>query len=214
MTEQEGVIKYRLLHNDKAISPTFPFADLNAWRHILYRLELIGQDPQRYDGYGFGNISLRTAGEKFLISGTQTGHLPMLSPDHYAVIERAEPELNRLVSYGRIKPSSEALTHAMIYEQDPAIAAVIHVHCPEIWRHTHEMDLPHTRKEVAYGSVEMVAAVKKLFTSGRLKRSSIFSMLGHEDGVVAFGEDLGQAACLLIRQLSLALTIEQRLKNR
>jgi hypothetical protein len=32
---------------------------LNAWRKIMYMTALIGQDPARYGGYGFGNISCR-----------------------------------------------------------------------------------------------------------------------------------------------------------
>ena len=56
---EEGVIRFDLEFT--AVSPvTIPALDeLNAWRRILRQLGLIGQDPSRYGGYGFGNISRR-----------------------------------------------------------------------------------------------------------------------------------------------------------
>ncbi len=51
---------------------------------------LIGQDPARYDGYDFGNVSQRIGDidaphgkRSFIISGTQTGHLQELDSRHY-----------------------------------------------------------------------------------------------------------------------------------
>lgn len=207
MPEQEGVIKYRLFHSERAIEADIATTRLNAWRHVLHRLNLIDQQADRYDGLGYGNISARIDTERFLISGTQTGHLEMLDSSHFAVIEHADPELNQLTSYGLTKPSSEALTHAILYQQAPSIKAVIHVHCPEIWRHTNKLSLPHTAADIAYGTVAMVKAVESLFNESKLK-SPIFTMLGHKDGVIAFGDDIEHTALRLIQQLSLALEVE------
>lgn len=208
MAEQEGVIKYRLFHKDEALDTDYSISELNAWRKILHRLELINQQEGRYGGLGFGNISARIDTERFIISGTQTGHLNNLALKHFTVIDHADPELNSLTSHGLTKPSSEALTHAILYQQDPTINAVIHVHSPEIWRNTAALNLPHTAADIAYGTVEMVSAVKDLFNNNQLNKLPVFTMLGHEDGVVAFGANIGQTAALLIRQLSLALEVE------
>jgi ribulose-5-phosphate 4-epimerase/fuculose-1-phosphate aldolase len=212
MTEPDGVIKYLLNHTHQPIYHSCSLTEINAWRTIAVRLGLIGQNPGRYDNVGFGNISKRlNANEnKFIISGTQTGHLENLKQEHYCLIVKAEPHLNRLESCGLCKPSSESLTHASIYAQNPSIQAIIHAHSPEIWKNTVTLKLPHTSANVPYGTVEMVTAVEQIFKSGSLEMTSLFTMLGHEDGVVAFGRSMQEAALELINYLSLAISIEQQ----
>lgn len=200
MKEPEGVIKFELYHTSAPLPAGIDVRPINAWRTLFYRLGLIGQNPERYDGYGFGNISFKldnTMGQ-FIISGTQTGHLEELEIDHYCMVTGTEILKHRLHSSGLTKPSSEALTHACVYQQDPEIKAVIHVHSPELWIKTKVLGLPYTPVSVLYGSPEMAAAVKKLFTNGQLDTCSIFSMQGHEDGIVAFGRSLEAAAWALI----------------
>jgi ribulose-5-phosphate 4-epimerase/fuculose-1-phosphate aldolase len=209
MNETEGVIKYQLHHTDTPLANNIDPTALNAWRTVMFKLNLIGQNPHRYSGYGFGNISQRlsTSDLQFIISGTQTGHLSVLSRHDYCQVRRASPQTNEIVSNGECKPSSEALTHASVYLQNPQIQAVIHVHCPEIWQHTHDLNLAHTAADIAYGTPEMAEAVTELFKSGHWQQTAVFTMLGHEDGVMAFGNSLNQAGCALITQLALALEI-------
>jgi ribulose-5-phosphate 4-epimerase/fuculose-1-phosphate aldolase len=216
MTEPEGVIKYLLNHTFQPISATYPLTEINAWRTIAVRLELIGQNPGRYDNVGFGNISQRLDAHEnqFIISGTQTGHIENLGPEHYCLILKAEPQQNQLESCGLCKPSSESLTHASIYAQNPDIQAIIHAHSPEIWKHTSALKLPHTSANIPYGTVEMAVAVEQLFKSGNLEKSSLFTMLGHEDGVIAFGSNMQETALELINHLSRAISIEQQVLSR
>jgi len=210
MGEREGVIKYHLDHQPIDLPTGIDIAELNAWRTLLHRLNLINQIPEKYHGLGFGNISRRLVpgSEQFVISGTQTGHLQSLTLQHFALIQTASPELNRIQAIGLCAPSSESLTHACVYQQDPAIQAVIHVHSPELWHHTSTLRLPHTEADIPYGTPEMAQAVKNLFASGQLEGLPLFSMLGHEDGIVAFGPSLTAAATLLITQLVRAQIVE------
>jgi L-ribulose-5-phosphate 4-epimerase len=211
MSEREGVIKYHLDHQSIDLPTGVDITELNAWRTLLHRLNLIGRIPEKYHGLGFGNISRRLVpgGEQFVISGTQTGHLPRLTLQHYALIQDASPQGNSIRSTGPCAPSSEALTHACVYQQDPAIQAVIHVHSPELWHNTLALRLPHTEADIPYGTPEMAQAVRHLFVSGQLNDLPLFSMLGHEDGIVAFGPSLTAAAILLIARLVKAQTVEQ-----
>lgn len=211
MNEQEGVIKYRLEHRECDLAADLDIRQINAWRSLLFQLRLIGQAPGRYQGLGYGNISQRLQADKpgFLISGTQTGHLPCLQRNHFAIVEEALPLQNHIRSSGPCKPSSEALTHASVYLNDINTQTVIHVHCPTLWRHTLNLKLPHTAADIAYGSVAMATAVEKLFSSGELARLPLFSMLGHEDGIVVFGASPAEAASTLLTQLANALAIEQ-----
>ncbi len=202
MQETEGVIKYHLDHRQTAANPDWPLTTMNSWRCLLYKLELIGQTPKRYMGYGYGNISQRFTDEQFIISGTQTGGISKLLAQHYCLIEKVDLAHNQVDSSGPCQPSSEALTHASVYAQSKTINCVIHAHSPEIWQATQALQLPHTTPNIAYGTPEMAEAVSQLFQSKQLKKTSIFTMLGHEDGVVAFGHDFAQTACALINILA------------
>lgn len=211
MSEREGVIKYHLDHQSTDLPNDIDIYELNAWRTLLFRLKLIGQLPEKYNGLGFGNISRRMVpgSERFVISCTQTGHLATLTRQHYALINTASPHSNSIHSCGPCSPSSEALTHASVYQQAPSIQAVIHVHSPTLWHNTLSLRLPHTTADIPYGTPEMAQAVTNLFVSGQLDSLHLFSMLGHEDGIVAFGPSLPAAATLLIAQLVKAETVEQ-----
>ncbi|MFM8341245.1 MAG: class II aldolase/adducin family protein [Methylomonas sp.] len=210
MSEMEGVIKYHLNHQHKPLPTNINLNPLNAWRCVLYQLQLIGQNPEKYDGLGYGNISQRLAlnSSAFVISGTQTGHLAKLSLNDYALIDSASVERNQINSSGLTAPSSEALTHASVYQHDATAQAVIHVHSPQIWRQTLALNLPHTKAEIAYGTTEMAQAVKALMNSEQSNQLPLFTMLGHEDGIVAWGTTLEQAAAVLIQQLANAMALE------
>ncbi len=214
MTETEGVIKYKLDHHNIAIGKTISIAEINAWRTLLYKLKLIGQIKERYDGYGFGNISQRVNqpaphATQFIISGTQTGGIETLSQQHYCQVMKADPLKNTISSVGSIKPSSEALTHASVFQQDSSIQAVVHIHSPEIWKHTQRLQIAHTQANIAYGTPEMAIAVKKLMQTSQLKSEKIFTMLGHKDGVIAFADNLEKATLLLVKYYTKAIKIEQ-----
>ena len=97
MTEIEGVIKYQLTHVDTPANKDIDITELNAWRTVMHRLQLIGQTPDKYAGLGFGNISQRIDLQRFIISGTQTGQLASLSTDEYCIVNKADPLLNKIL---------------------------------------------------------------------------------------------------------------------
>lgn len=208
---QEGVIKYHLNHVNKPVSETASLFSLNAWRTLMHRLTLIGQQPDRYQGLGFGNISLRIMQTpNYIISGTQTGLTETLTAEDYCLIRHADPHLNTITSEGLCQPSSEALTHATVYQQNLGITGIIHVHSPEIWRQTETLGLPYTAADITYGTPEMALAVAQLFKAAKFKQHALFSMLGHEDGIISFGSSIEQAGQLIIHFLALALSIESQ----
>ena len=137
MSEQEGVIKFQLEHVPATPLPLDQLRELIAWRRVLFQLQLIGEDPLRYDGFGFGNISRLLppySTGSFAITGTQTGSLAELLPEHFSLVTACDPARNRVVSTGPVKPSSEAMTHAVLYRIDADLRCVMHVHSPHIWR--------------------------------------------------------------------------------
>ena len=207
MNEPEGVIKYQLSHQHIPLKTQCSIASLNAWRSVFYKLELIGQIENRYAGYGFGNISQRimTSDRQFIIAGTQTGGLNLLSIQNYCLVKQVNLKNNSLESIGETKPSSEALTHASVYQQNNNITSVIHVHSPDIWNKTKKLKLPFIADNIPYGTPEMADEVSRLLQESYPQPTGIFSMLGHEDGVVAYSDSLEKAAYLLIKTYSKAI---------
>ncbi|RME70408.1 MAG: class II aldolase/adducin family protein [Chloroflexi bacterium] len=217
MSQQEGVVKFQLEFKPAPPLPFDTLAELDAWRRIMVLLELIGQSPDRYGGYGYGNISQRIppfdlppAQPRFVITGTQTGGLPHLSAGHYVTVLECYPEENRVVAEGPIRPSAESLTHWMVYTQDPQARWVMHAHSPHIWRHAAALNLPVTRPDVPYGTPEMAAEVGRLFAETDVQARGIFSMGGHEDGIIAFGPTAAAAGMVLVTTLAQAMALDAR----
>ena len=171
MAETEGVIQFNCrlatpnteLHDDLA-------GPLLAWRAVLRRLKLIGQSDERYDGLGFGNISRRVPGsaQRFLIHRQpdqrrrQCGCRAFGLPSRVAILGRFQVE-----AAGALPPSSETLTHAMLYANDLELNWVLHGHCPEIWQHAEATGVATVGADVGYGSPQMAAAVADLLDDER-----------------------------------------------
>lgn len=216
----EGVIKFEAAHSVRPLDRT-RFVDmackLVAWREVMAKTQLVGQDPQRYGGAGYGNVSARVGApslgqglRKFLITGTQTGGKAMLGLDDFCVVDDYNYRRNAVTSFGMILPSSEAMTHGSLYDLSPHVRFVFHAHSPAIWRRARDLRLPTTDKKVAYGSPEMAEEVQRLYRSTGLAERKIFAMGGHEDGIVSFGHTPEEAGQVLVTELARAWEMECR----
>lgn len=192
----EGVIKYHCHWlKDEPVDESL-IRDLMQWRDRLYALGLIGV----YDnGIGFGNISIRLDESlEFVVSGTQTGHLPHLKAEHYSRVTAFNLAENSLACRGPVKASSESLTHAAIYSFQSNIKAVIHIHHAQLWKQL-LFRVPTTRPEVPYGTPQMATEMFRLLEQEDLSHQKILVMAGHEDGVLTFGESLTEAGEVLFQ---------------
>ncbi|MCK4587957.1 MAG: class II aldolase/adducin family protein [Gammaproteobacteria bacterium] len=207
MTSEEGIIKFQLDFSEAEPLPAEIFRELNIWRDQMFTVGLIGKDPDRYEGYSYGNVSQRlTPGKNaFIICGSQTGGIPLLNEQHYVTVDSCDFSNNRIEAHGPIKPSSESLTHGIIYQSDPSINFVLHVHSPEIWHLRQQLNIPCTSADAAYGTQEMVQEVRQLLGNDTVKNGHIFAMDGHEDGIVSFGTTGEIAAGVLTTLLNKAL---------
>ncbi len=206
MIQTEGVIQYQLTYRPGKLPTDTPVAGLLNWFSICRRHRLIGRDPARYDGYAYGNISIRCK-HGFIISGTQTGGLARLTPADLAWVSDFDIGQNQLTASGPARPSSEAMTHGQIYRALPTAKAVIHVHSSPLWRHAKTLEFPITPPEFGYGTPAMANAVGHLLTQ-RDTNVGIFAMGGHEDGIVAYGPDMNAAGDVLLNAMARAETIE------
>ena len=206
---EEGVIKFDLRYTAAAPGSIPGLEELNAWRRIFRQLGLIGQDPTRYSGCGFGNMSRRLPPydtprnhRPFVISGSQTGHLEELSSAGFATVNEYDAERNRIVANGPLEPSSESLTHGAVYNTHTNIRIVFHVHSPTIWRCAARLGLPATDAKIPYGTPAMAREVERLIEGSGCVENGVFVMGGHEDGIIAFGHTADEAGSVLIRALT------------
>jgi ribulose-5-phosphate 4-epimerase/fuculose-1-phosphate aldolase len=187
----EGYTKYQC---DWRIGPCLSvdvIAHLNQCRNRLHQAGLVGHYAA--DDVGYGNVSVRAAGSgAFIISGTQTGHIACTNEQHFSLVTGYDIDANRLSCTGPVQASSEALTHAAIYELDAAIGAVVHVHSAPLWQALQGI-MPTTDAGVAYGTPAMAHEFKRLYQQTDLPSLRIAVMAGHPEGIVTFGSSIDAA---------------------
>jgi len=192
MNRDEGYIKFNLNWKEK----TFDFSDneftqLNLYRNNLVELGLIGLYP---DGIGFGNISIRQANNRFIISGSATGGIKNLTKEHYALVTEYNLQNNHVICKGLTKASSESMSHAAIYQSNTNVNAVIHIHHQKLWEKLIHV-LPTTDKKAEFGTPEMAFEISKLSKTDL----GIIIMGGHPEGIISYGKNLEEAYTTLIK---------------
>ena len=218
MSVQEGIIKFHLEHQTADLEPR-RYGELScrlaAWRQVMSLTRLVGQNPDLYEGAGYGNVSARIGPpsaalgrRSFLITATQTSGKSEIDLGDFVVVERYDSRRNWVKSHGRQHPSSESMTHGAIYDLGPHIRCVLHAHSPALWRQARALRLPTTAPGVSYGSPGMAQEVQRLFRERAAAERQILAMGGHEDGILAFGRSPEETGQVLIRELARAFEIQ------
>ncbi|OYT16584.1 MAG: rRNA adenine methyltransferase [Bacteroidetes bacterium 4572_77] len=182
--EQEGIIKYQCDWEQKQLLEySAELKPLISWRDLAFQKGYIGVGVQ---GIGFGNISVRVGGQ-FLISASATGHLKKSSKRDFSLVKQWNFSENWLSCVGEKKASSESLSHAVVYEILPEVQMVLHIHHPELWM-KYKNILPATPSGIAYGTPEMALSISQLIKQKQNKKSGVFLMKAHEDGLIAYAQ--------------------------
>lgn len=194
----EGIVKFSCeWQKAEPLDPAI-IDELNRWRQVMYNCGLIGVDAE---GVGFGNISQRLGNDEFVITGSGTGLIKMLTNEHYTVVEKSDVCRNRVFAHGSIIASSESMTHAVLYSCDSKINAVVHVHSKLLWERFVD-ELPTSSSLAAYGTPQMAAEMARLYQNSELPYAKILVMAGHKDGLMAFGETLEEACGMVLSLLN------------
>ncbi len=192
MKQEEGYIKFNLKWNNKPFDfINHDFIAINSCRDKLFNYGLIGAYP---DGIGYGNLSIRDTKNEFIITGSATGNLKKLSKKHYALVKDFNIQKNSIECDGLTKASSESLSHGVIYQSNPEVNAVIHIHHKNMWEH-YLNKLPTTDKKAVFGTPEMAIALKNLIH----QHSGIIIMGGHQEGIITYGRSLETAEEILFK---------------
>ncbi len=197
MSIDEGYIKY-VSNWTRGPAPDHAATSLLAkWRRPLHAAGLVGHYADL--GVGYGNISVRFRGtSQFVISGTQTGDLTDTCGDHYSLVTDYDIERNRVSCVGPVEASSETLTHAALYELNPGIGAVVHIHDRRMWDELLHR-APTTAADIGYGTPEMAQEFARLYRETEFPHRGIAVMAGHDEGIVCIGKSLEQAATRALR---------------
>ncbi len=192
----EGVIKFNCYWTQSGpVISDEPFNILNYWREVLFNMDLIGAYE---NGVGFGNMSCRLGdSNKFYITASATGEIPVLEPGHYVRVEGCNFEDNAVRCTGPLKASSESLTHGAIYRADPGTNAIIHVHSMELWEKLIDR-VPTTKKEFDYGTPGLALDIFRLFKETNVIEKRILVMGGDPSGIITFGNDMDEAINILM----------------
>lgn len=191
----EGYIKFNANWKKTTHLHFSKIKQLNEWRQKLYDVDLLGVYP---DGIGFGNVSQRSEGNKFYISGSKTGSYESLNESHYAEVIDFDIQKNWVKCVGETIASSESMSHAIIYQQYAHVNAIFHVHNLELWKEL-LWKIPTTPESAPYGSPEMANEILQLFKTTDVLQEKLFVMAGHREGLFSFGKTLSEAGNVLLR---------------
>jgi methylthioribose-1-phosphate isomerase len=191
----EGYVKFRAHLTEEDLPDSIELRLLNETRTELHELELIGVLP---NGIGYGNLSVRPAGdETFLISGTATGAERELPMESYCRVDSFNAKTNEVWCTGRVKASSETMSHGAVYQANDAVRCVIHIHNRELFDFMLAGHFAKTPKEVAFGTPELAEEIRTLVEAAG-EAQGVFVLAGHQDGVMAYGPDIESARDVLL----------------
>ncbi len=200
----EGTIKFTVGEHRRT-----PPLEAREYRHVeeyrerLWKLGLVGFSEEA--GYGYGNISARRQAGGFVISGTQTGHKPVLNGSDYVIVDRWDFAANTVHCSGPCLPSSEALSHAAFYER-PEINAVIHVHSRPLWLALMRADVLSTGEDIPYGSEQLYRRLSELVVTSSPPPPVplILVTRGHEEGVFSAGRAFDETYRIIVEHVERA----------
>lgn len=191
MAVEEGYIKFNLQWERTPQMPFYLLKDIIDYRNKCFEEGYIGSYNDT--GIGYGNISKRLGkSDHFIISGTQTGQIPVAGPKHFTTVIKVDFEENLVMCEGPIKASAESLTHAVFYQLDKEIQCVIHIHNRAMWDKYRD-ELPTSSPSIPYGTVEICHEVERLYQSTELREEKILVMGGHKEGIITFGDSFEEA---------------------
>lgn len=197
----DGVIKFNDHLSDGEPPEDIFIQELNTWRTSLYNIGLLGSYE---NGVGYGNISRRFKNNSFIISGSATGNKPLLTSHDYVQVSDIDINTNTTMSIGKISPSSESMTHGIIYQTLPETKCIMHIHNRNFWDKFKNV-LPTSAEHIAYGTPEMALEVKRLILSVSAHKTQILIMGGHPEGIIAYGNSIEEVGDRLLEFISPAL---------
>lgn len=147
------------------------------------RLHKAGFLPAEHGGHA-GNMSFRN-NKGFVITagGVSKGSL---NPRNFVQVFNCNIDTKWVEAGGQLEPSSETLTHYLIYRERPDVNSIIHVHDNLVMENAKELKIKATKREHDYGTVDLAYEIEKV-----LGHEKFIVVKGH--GVISFGKSPWEA---------------------
>ncbi|MFA6254782.1 MAG: class II aldolase/adducin family protein [Patescibacteria group bacterium] len=146
-----------------------------------------------YDGCSAGNLSFRLKeGENiFIITGAGLKAKEDLTNQSFVKIFNCDFERKIIQAEGVMEPSSETMLHFALYQKRVEVNAIFHGHCQQILAQAKKLNIPQTKKEAPYGSLELVRQALSI-----LENNNFLVLKNH--GFIALGKDMTEAGQLAL----------------
>lgn len=153
-------VKFSTQFVSKSAPESIYFDELKHWCNYFHKYNL----APPYNGGSSGNLSFREKQSEnaFIITGSKIGLKDALSDDKFVRVHSCYPEKNIVYASGKIEPSSESMLHYMIYRTRKDVHAIFHGHSANILKYANELEIPITKKEAPYGTVELANGMMDL----------------------------------------------------
>ncbi len=189
----DGYIKYSCHRRAGTVAATPELLVLNSARSRLFDLGLVGIDAS---GIGYGNVSLRTNSQQFVVTASATGATRELTMSQYCLVESYSLEQNEVWSMGSLDASSESMTHGAVYASNDAIQCVMHIHSRLLFDRLLQSGAASTQSSIPYGTPAMARAVAD-FAKRLTSLPGLLVMAGHDEGVIACGDSVNSVLTLI-----------------
>ncbi len=110
-------------------------------------------------------------------------------------------------------PSSESMTHGVLYDADPAIRFVFHGHSSAIWEQARALGLPASHPTAGYGTPAMCREVRRLLRDLEVFRGRVLVMRAPGRGSGLRGDRGGGSVPWRLRRTYLSILCPGRSKG-
>lgn len=183
-------VKFQTIYIKKEPPYDKSIDELKKWCKVFHDRNL----APPYPGGSFGNLSCRSEDGTFIITGSCIGLKCDLKNDSFVRVIDCDFEKLQIKVAGTRPPSSETLLHAAIFNMRTEINAIFHGHNVELLKNHYRRNLPETKSEKPYGTMELVQSVLEL-----IDRYDLIIMKNH--GFIVVGKTMAEAGRSVIDKL-------------
>lgn len=177
--------KFETIFKKKDLPDDTRTAEVMMWGAKLHDLGLLPAEA----GGNAGNISFRNSrGFVITAGGVSKGKL---TPMNFVQVLNANLDTRKVEVEGELEPSSETMSHHLIYRERADVNAIVHAHDDLAMKHARKLKLRSTAKAHPYGTVELANEIAKA-----LDHERYLVVKGH--GVISFGKSLWEAGKMIM----------------
>ncbi len=182
-------VKFKTEFIKEQVSQDPRIAELIKWCHNFHQFNL----APLADGCSAGNLSFRLEAGKnhFIITGAGLRAKEGLTDQSFVKVLDCNFKKKIIQVEGAMEPSSESMLHFALYQKRPEVNAIFHGHCPKILAQAKKLNIPQTKKEAPYGSLELVKQTLSI-----LVNNNFLVLKNH--GFIALGKDMKEAGQLAL----------------